>query len=789
MKEFLESYPVLPLRDLVMFPKMIVPLLVGRESSIRALEKASANGNKIILVAQKDPNKDQPKSTDLFKIGVVSKVLQVLRLQNASVKILAEGLEKVKLLKITSSEGFLEAQVKVVAEEISGAEQESLVLQRSVKEQFEEYVKMNKKISLDILSTIMQINDPLAFCDAVGAHLVLPAEKKQELLEFNQSNKKLEKLLILINSEIEFLKAENRIKTRVRNQIEKNQKDYYLNEQLKAIHKELGEEDDEFNKLAQKIKHIKFTKEAKQKADSELRKLKATNSMSSEANVIRNYLDWLIDLPWQKYSVIKKDLKLAQETLDEDHYGLEKVKERIIEYLAVNIRTNNSGGPIICLVGPPGVGKTSLARSIASATGRAFTKVSLGGLRDEAEIKGHRRTYIGALPGKIIQAMKKVGSSNPLILLDEIDKMGHDFRGDPASAFLEILDKEQNKSFSDHYLEVEYDLSNVMFVATANSTNLPRPLLDRLEIIRLSGYTEDEKLQIAKRYLIPKQSKSHGVKSNEVEVEESAIVDVIRYYTREAGVRSLDRDIAKMMRKSIKNILTNESDNITINSNNLKDFLGIRKFNFGEIESNDKVGITNGLAYTEVGGDLLAIEAVALYGKGEVKITGKLGEVMKESVQAAISYIRSKAAVFGIAPDIFKEREIHVHVPEGAVPKDGPSAGIAMCTSIVSALTGIPVRRDIAMTGEITLRGRVLPIGGLKEKLLAALRGGVKTVIIPQDNVKDLEEIPANVTEGLDIKPVELVDDVLKLALTKELSPIVWPATEKVSDIEVSKAH
>ena len=789
----LEIYPVLPLRDVVMFPKMVLPLFVGRESSIKALESASMSGNKIILVAQKDPNQDHPKQGEIFRIGVVSKILQVLRLQNANLKILVEGLEKVKLTKITEQNGFLQSSVTVIAEEIIGKEDELVILQRSAREQFEEYVKLNKRINTEVLSTLSKLSDPLAFCDTISAHLMLPVDKKQEVLEINNDVKKLERLISLIAYEIEFFKADKRIKTKVRTQIEKNQKDYYLNEQLKAIHKELGDEEDEISRLSERISKSKLSKEAKQKVESELRKLKTLNSASSEANVIRNYIEWFLDLPWKKYTTCKNSLKYAQEILDEEHYGLTKVKERIIEFLAVSMRSQaNSKGSIICLVGPPGVGKTSLARSIAHATGRAFVKVSLGGLRDETEIKGHRRTYVAAMPGKIIQAMKKAKTSNPVILLDEIEKMGYDFRGDPSSALLEVLDPEQNRVYSDHYLEVEYDLSKVLFVATANTLNMQRPLLDRLEVIRVSSYTDDEKAQIAMKYLVPKQLVEHGLKFEEVKISDGCVRDIIHYYTRESGVRDLDRSIAKIMRKVVTQLLLSKVDHIEISSANLSSFLGVRKFTFGEIEKKNSIGVAVGLAYTEVGGDLLEIESVVLHGKGHVKSTGKLGDVMKESAQTALSYIRSIAPSIGISPEIFKEKDIHVHVPEGAIPKDGPSAGIAICTSIVSALTGIPVNRTVALTGEITLRGNVLPIGGLKEKLLAALRGGVKTVIIPKDNVKDLEDIPQNVKDVLEIKPVEIVDEVLKIVLTKKPKPLVPEKSvcvEKKSQKILAKAH
>lgn len=766
-------YPVLPLRDLVMFPKMIAPLFIGRDSSIKALESIDKTDSKILLVAQKDPNNDSPKTGDIYKVGVVSKVLQILRLQTSNMKILVEGCERVKILDFITDKEYLQAEVRLLndsQEEIRDSDFN--ILERSLKDVFEEYVKLHKKVSNDILSNIIDMRDPRTLADAICSHLIVNVDRKQKLLEITKLKKKFEQLIFYINSEIEFLNAESRIKNRVKTQIEKSQKDYYLNEQLKAIHKELGEEDtkDELNEISKNIKKIKFSKEAKDKAESELKKLRAMNAFSSEANVIRNYLDWLIEIPWQKVTPVKKDLKNAQKVLDDEHYGLEKVKDRIVEYLAVGLRTEGAAGPIICLVGPPGVGKTSLARSIARATGREFVKVAVGGLRDEAEIKGHRRTYVGAMPGKIIQAMKKAGTKNPLILLDEIDKMGTDYRSDPSSAMLEVLDPEQNKNFNDHYLEVDYDLSKVMFITTANSTNLQKPLLDRLEVIRLSGYTEDEKIQIAKSHLMTKQVKAHGLKKGECEINDEAIVEIIRYYTRESGVRNLEREIAKIMRKSVKKITINGISKIHVSEANIKDFLGVKKFLYGEVKPDNRVGITNGLSYSEVGGDLLEIEVVVLPGKGEVKITGKLGDVMKESVLAAISFIRSRAKDFGIDHQFFKDNDIHLHVPEGAVPKDGPSAGIAICTSITSAITGIPVKNDIAMTGEVTLSGRVLGIGGLKEKLLAALRGGVKTVLIPSENVKDLEEMPKNVIEGIKITSVESADEVLGLALASPLN-------------------
>jgi ATP-dependent Lon protease len=790
-------YPVLPLRDLVMFPKMIAPLFIGRESSIKALEAIDKVDSKILLIAQKDPGDDSPKTSGIYKVGVVSKVLQVLKLQTTNMKILVEGCEKVKVLNFITDKEYLQAEVKFLNESHENVDGEEIkALERSLKEVFEEYVKMHRRVSNDVLHNILDIKDPRALTDAISSHIILNVDKKQKLLEVTKLKKRFEQLLVFINSEIEFLNADHRIKNRVKTQIEKSQRDYYLNEQLKAIHKELGEEDakDELNEISKKIKRLKLTKEAREKADSELKKLRAMNSFSSEANVIRNYLDWIIDLPWQKFSTVKKDLTNAQKVLDDEHYGLEKVKERIIEYLAVGLRTEGAAGPIICLVGPPGVGKTSLAKSIARATGREFVKVAVGGLRDEAEIKGHRRTYVGAMPGKIIQAMKKAGTSNPLILLDEIDKMGTDYRSDPSAAMLEVLDPEQNKIFNDHYMEIDYDLSKVMFITTANSTNLQKPLLDRLEVIRLSGYTEEEKLEIAKSHLVQKQIKAHGVKKGECEISDDAIMEIIRYYTRESGVRNLDREIAKIMRKSIKKITIDKITKVVVTRDNIKEFLGVKKFLYGEIRPENRIGITNGLSYSEVGGDLLEIEVVVLPGKGEVKITGKLGDVMKESVLAAISFIRSRSKDLNIDPQFFKDNDIHLHVPEGAVPKDGPSAGIAICTSITSAITGIPVKNNIAMTGEVTLSGRVLGIGGLKEKLLAALRGGVKTVLIPSENVKDLEEMPKNVKEGIKIISVESADEVLSLALAEnpiqsDVDAIEVPKKKNKKAVEASVSH
>ncbi len=767
---------VLPLRDIVVFPHMIVPLFVGREKSVRALEAVMREDKQILLVAQKNATQDDPSADDIYRVGTVSTILQLLKLPDGTVKVLVEGSARARITRFKETESYFEADVEALPD-VPAEGKEMEALGRSVVSQFEQYIKLNKKIAPEVLVSLNQIDDPSKLADTVAAHLNLKIAEKQEILEAGKVGERLERVFGHMESEIGVMQVEKRIRNRVKRQMEKTQREYYLNEQLKAIQKELGEGEDgkdETAELEAKIKKTHFSKEAREKAMAELRKLKTMSPMSAEATVVRNYLDWMLSIPWKKRSRIRNDVIAAEKVLDADHYGLEKVKERILEYLAVQARSPKLRGPILCLVGPPGVGKTSLGKSIAKATGRNFVRMSLGGVRDEAEIRGHRRTYIGSMPGKVIQGMKKAKSSNPLFLLDEVDKLGADWRGDPSSALLEVLDPEQNSSFNDHYLEVDYDLSDVMFVTTANTLRMPQPLLDRMEIIRLPGYTEDEKVEIAKRHLIPKQIKAHGLKKTEWNVTDDALRDLIRYYTREAGVRNLEREIANLTRKAIKEILTRKLAKITVTRRNLEKFAGVRRFRYGEVEETDLVGVTTGLAWTEVGGELLSIEAVTVPGKGKVTATGKLGDVMRESVQAAESYVKSRSQAFGILPTIFEKKDIHVHVPEGATPKDGPSAGVAMVTSIVSVLTGIPVRKDIAMTGEITLRGRVLPIGGLKEKLLAALRGGLKTVLIPKENEKDLAEIPDNVKRGLVIIPVASSDELLKHALVRPLVPIEW---------------
>ncbi|MGY9018724.1 MAG: endopeptidase La [Alphaproteobacteria bacterium] len=776
-------FPVLPLRDIVVFPHMIVPLFVGREKSVRALEDVMKDDKKILLVTQKNAGDDDPKPDDIYNVGTVGTVLQLLKLPDGTVKVLVEGTQRAAISGFSDNEEFFEATAELLPDSDENPEEHE-ALARSVISQFEQYIKLNKKIPPEVLVSLNQIEEPSKLADTVASHLALKIAEKQELLELATITERLEREYSLMESEIGVLQVEKRIRNRVKRQMEKTQREYYLNEQMKAIQKELGEGEDgrdEAGEIEEKIEKTKLTKEAKEKATSELKKLRAMSPMSAEATVVRNYLEWILNIPWKERSRVKKDLKFAENILNRDHCGLEKVKERILEYLAVQQRVGKVKGPILCLVGPPGVGKTSLGKSIASATGRNFVRISLGGVRDEAEIRGHRRTYIGSMPGKIIQSMKKAKKSNPLFLLDEIDKLGADWRGDPSSALLEVLDPEQNNTFNDHYLEVDYDLSDVLFVTTANTLRIPAPLLDRMEVIRISGYTEDEKVEIAKQHLISKQIKSHGLKKGEWSISDDALRDLIRYYTREAGVRNLEREIANLTRKAVRHVLTKNAKSVRVTRRNLEKFAGVQRYRYGMVEEHDLVGVTTGLAWTEVGGELLSIEAVIMPGKGNVAHTGTLGDVMKESVQAARSFIRSRSVEFGISPKAFEKNDIHVHVPEGATPKDGPSAGVAMCVSMVSALTGNEVRKDIAMTGEITLRGRVLPIGGLKEKLLAALRGGIQTVLIPKDNEKDLADIPDNVKRGLEIIPVTTADEVLDLALVRKLVPIEWPDVDPVS--------
>ncbi|MDX2028744.1 MAG: endopeptidase La [Alphaproteobacteria bacterium] len=783
-------YPVLPLRDIVVFPHMIVPLFVGRERSVRALEDVMQDDKHILMLTQKSATQDDPSTDDLYTLGTVGTVLQLLKLPDGTVKVLVEGGHRARVSRFTENSDFFQAFAEPV-EEFGGDQGELSALVRAVVGQFDQYIKLNKKIPPEVLVSVNQIDDPAKLADTIASHLALKIPEKQALLETVSVNERLEKIFGCMEGEIGVLQVEKKIRNRVKKQMEKTQRDYYLNEQMKAIQKELGETEDgksEADEMEDRINKTKMSKEAKEKCLAELKKLRAMSPMSAEATVVRNYLDWMLGIPWNERTRTRRDIKKAEKILDVEHHGLEKVKERILEYLAVQQRQSKLKGPILCLVGPPGVGKTSLGKSIAHATGRNFVRMSLGGVRDEAEIRGHRRTYIGSMPGKVIQGMKKAKSSNPLFLLDEVDKLGSDWRGDPSSALLEVLDPEQNNSFSDHYLEVDYDLSDVMFVCTANTLRMPQPLLDRMEIIRLAGYTEDEKIEISRRHLIPKATKEHGLKKGEFSISEDALRDIIRYYTREAGVRNMEREIANLARKSIKDILVKKLKSIHITRRNLEKYAGVKKFRFGEVEPEDMVGVTTGLAWTEVGGELLSIEAVALPGKGKIIITGKLGDVMRESVQAAESYVKARAVAFGIKPTLLDKRDIHVHVPEGATPKDGPSAGVAMVTSIVSVLTGIPVRKDVAMTGEITLRGRVLPIGGLKEKLLAALRGGLTTVLIPKENEKDLTEIPDNVKKGLKIIFIGTVEEVLKFALTKPLTPIEWDEAAELAAAQ-SKAR
>jgi ATP-dependent Lon protease len=770
-----ETLPVLPLRDIVVFPHMIVPLFVGREKSIKALEEVMREDKRILLVAQKNPADDDPSIDAIYDVGTLAQVLQLLKLPDGTVKVLVEGTERAKVVRFTGHADYFEAEVELLPNLITN-EQETEALARTAISQFESYVKLNKKVPQEILATLGQITDLAKLSDTIAAHLAIKITEKQEILEMQSVQARLEKAFAVMEGEISVLQVEKRIRSRVKRQMEKTQREYYLNEQMKAIQKELGdgEERDEVGELEQKVKNTKFSKEARERAEAEIKKLRQMSPMSAEATVVRNYLDWLLSLPWGIKSKVKRDLPFAQSVLDADHFGLDKVKERIVEYLAVQSRTNKMKGPILCLVGPPGVGKTSLGKSIARATGREFIRMSLGGVRDEAEIRGHRRTYIGSMPGKIIQSMKKAKKSNPLFLLDEIDKMGMDFRGDPSSALLEVLDPEQNSTFMDHYLEVEYDLSNVMFVTTSNTLNIPPALLDRMEIIRIAGYTEEEKMEIGKRHLVPKVMENHALDKKDFEITDAAIYEAIRRYTREAGVRNLEREINSIARKAVKDLMMSKKKKIKVTPEVVNQYLGVQKFKHGEAEREDQVGVVTGLAWTEVGGELLTIEALMMPGKGKMTVTGNLKDVMKESISAASSYVRSRAPSIGVKPPVFDKKDIHVHVPEGATPKDGPSAGIAMVTAIVSVMTGIPVRKDVAMTGEITLRGRVLPIGGLKEKLLAALRGGITKVMIPEENVKDLAEIPESVKNGMKIIPVAMMDDALKHALVRMPEPIEW---------------
>ena len=764
----ISQLPVLPLRDIVVFPHMIVPLFVGREKSVRALEEVMGASKQILLLTQTDAGTEDPNASDMFMVGTVGNILQLLKLPDGTVKVLVEGISRAKVREVADHDGFMMAEiVEYIEEEIT--DPEIIALGRATIQQFEHYIKLNKKIASEVMVSVNQIEEPSKIADTIASHLAVKIPEKQSLLEMVDVHERLESIYGMMEGEISVLQVEKRIRNRVKRQMEKTQREYYLNEQMKAIQKELGEGEDgknEIDELADQIEKAKMPKEALEKAQAELKKLRNMGPMSAEATVVRNYLDWMTSVPWKKSSRLINDINRASDILDADHFGLEKVKERIVEYLAVQRRTKKMKGPILCLVGPPGVGKTSLGKSIAKASGREYVRMALGGVRDEAEIRGHRRTYIGSMPGKIVQGMKKAQKNNPLFLLDEIDKLGADWRGDPSSALLEVLDPAQNATFQDHYLEVDFDLSNVMFITTANSMNMPQPLLDRMEIIRLSGYTEQEKLEIAKRHLLPRQIKEHGLKDEEISVPDEAILDIIRYYTKEAGVRSLERELAKLARKVVTKIMSDADKTIEITPENLGEFLGVKRFRFGEIDATDQVGVVTGLAWTEIGGELLQVEAVKVPGKGKITATGKLGDVMKESIQAAEFFVKSRAGSYGINLEQADKSDIHVHVPEGATPKDGPSAGVAMVTSIVSAQTGIAIRKDVAMTGEITLRGRVLAIGGLKEKLLAALRGGIKTVLIPKENERDLEDVPDNVREELEIIPVSLIDEVLNVALS-----------------------
>ncbi|WP_428030536.1 endopeptidase La [Ancylobacter sp.] len=771
-----QTFPVLPLRDIVVFPHMIVPLFVGREKSIRALEEVMRNDTFILLATQENASDDDPETSAIYKIGTLASVLQLLKLPDGTVKVLVEGISRAKVNHYTDRTDLYEAEASALEEDL-GAKVEAEALGRSVLAEFDSYVKLNKKVSPEVVGVVTQIEDHSKLADTVASHLAVKIPEKQAVLEILKVTTRLEKVLSLMESEISVLQVEKRIRTRVKRQMEKTQREYYLNEQMKAIQKELGDGEDgrdELAELEERIKTVKLSKEAREKATHELKKLRQMSPMSAEATVVRNYLDWLLSIPWGNRTKVKKDLPFAQNVLDTDHFGLDKVKDRIVEYLAVQSRQNKLTGPILCLVGPPGVGKTSLAKSIAKATGREYVRVALGGVRDEAEIRGHRRTYIGSMPGKIIQSMRKAKKANPLFLLDEIDKMGADFRGDPSSALLEVLDPEQNHTFADHYLEVDYDLSSVMFVTTANTLNIPPALLDRMEVIRIAGYTEDEKVEIARRHLIPQALTKHGLQPKEWSIDDEALLTLVRRYTREAGVRNLEREISNLARKAVKDLMLTKKKTVKVTLKQLEDYLGAPKYRYGEAESEDQVGVVTGLAWTEVGGEILTIEGVMMPGKGKMTVTGNLRDVMKESISAAASYVRSRALDFGIEPPLFDRRDIHVHVPEGATPKDGPSAGVAMATVLTSVLTGIPIRRDVAMTGEITLRGRVLPIGGLKEKLLAALRAGIKKVLIPEENAKDLAEIPDNVKNALEIVPVSRMDEVLQHALIRQPEAIVW---------------
>jgi ATP-dependent Lon protease len=793
MPDFERQLPVLPLRDVVVYPHMVMPLFVGRPKSIKALDVAMDSDKQILLVAQRSPSDNDPGPDAVYQIGSVSNILQMLKLPDGTIKVLVEGVQRARITRFVKQDTHFSALIEPLQHEPI-SDRESEVLSRSLLSQFDQYVKLNKKIPPEIVSSVSSIDDPSRLADTIAAHMSIKLPEKQKVLEIVPLRERLEHLISVMETEIDLLQVERQLRGRVKKQMEKSQREYYLNEQMKAIQNELGELEsggNEFDELAKKIAQAGMSKEARSKADAELKKLRMMSPMSAEATVVRNYIDWMINVPWKKRTKISQDLKQAEEILDADHYGLDKVKERIVEYLAVQQRVRKMKGPILCLVGPPGVGKTSLGRSIARATNRKFVRMSLGGIRDEAEIRGHRRTYVGSLPGKILQNMSKVGTRNPLFLLDEVDKMAMDFRGDPASALLEVLDPEQNNTFNDHYLEVDYDLSEVMFVTTANSLNIPPPLLDRMEVIRLSGYTEDEKLAIAERYLIPKQMKNAGLNNKELHISESAVRDIIRFYTREAGVRNLEREIANICRKVVRKVLLKPVDRqISISAKTLEKYLGVKRYRYGRADEEDRVGQVTGLAWTEVGGDLLTIEAAIVPGKGKETYTGQLGEIMQESIKAAMTVVRSRSQSLGIAPDFYRKYDVHFHVPEGATPKDGPSAGVGMCTALVSALTGIPARASVAMTGEITLRGEVLPIGGLKEKLLAALRGGIKTVVIPRENERELKEIPSNIKQGLDIRPVRWIDEVLELALQKvpEPLPILEPADEAVLSKESAES-